>query len=56
MGHQNQGRGVAYKYQGKYKEGGGPISLDDRKEGHKNSAYWEQVDWVAASESNVGTI
>ena len=51
---QHQRRGVTEKSQGKDREWGGPVSLDDRKEGHQNSSYWEQVDWVADSESNGG--
>ena len=56
MGIWNQGRGVKEKYQGKDREGGGPVSLNNRKYEHKNSSYWDQVDWVAALAPNEGTI
>ena len=54
MVRHHRGRGVADKYQGKDIEGGGHVSLDDCKEGHQNSPYWDHVDWVADSEYNGG--
>ena len=56
VGRQHRGRGIAEKSQGKDREGGGPISLDNRKEGHQNLSYWDKVYWFAASASNGGTI
>ena len=38
----NQGRGLRGEiFQGKDRERVGPVSLDDRKERHDNSSYWE---------------
>ena len=42
--HKHQGGFITETIQGKDREGGLPVSLDGRKEGHKNLSYWEQVD------------
>ena len=43
VGYQYGGRGVAEKSQGKDREGGGPVRLDNRKEGHQFFSYWDRV-------------
>ena len=44
VGHQHRVRGVIETPQVKDREGGVTVSLDDHKEGHHNSSYWDQVD------------